>query len=108
MMTVRTWLEVQGLGQYADSFERNAIEPDLLPALSEAQLEKLGVQLLGHRLRLLQAIATLRTEASPRDIAAHPQTAPTADADRRQLTVLFCDLGRVNTTEVRRRSGRTG
>src|SRR6476661_3285276 len=101
MITVRTWLEVQGLGQYADSFERNAIDPDLLPALTEAQLEKLGVQLLGHRLRLLQAIATLRTEKQSSDVAPYPQTAPTAAADRRQLTVLFCDL--VGSTALSRK-----
>jgi len=101
MITVRSWLEVQGLGQYADSFERNAIDPDLLPVLTEAQLQQLGVELLGHRLRLLQAIAALRAEASSQGLAAQPQLAASAAADRRQLTVLFCDL--VGSTALSRK-----
>jgi len=101
MIAVRTWLEVLGLGQYAENFERNAIDPDLLPGLTEAQLEELGVRPLGHRLRLLQAIAVLRSEAvsSPLKPDQQPDGNPTAD--RRQLTVLFCDL--VGSTALSRK-----
>ncbi len=90
---VRLWLCELGLEQYAPNFERQAIDIDLLGALGEHELDQLGVQVLGHRLKLLRAVAALRTPSAP---AAQPgRAAPSAPAigpERRQLTVMFCDL----------------
>jgi len=91
MDTVRAWLERQGLGQYGPTFERNDVDLDLLESLTEADLEKLGVS-LGHRKRLLKAIVeqgARRTEPVGR-IPSIEST--TAAGERRQVTVLFCDL----------------
>ena len=66
MSAVATWLDRLGLGQYAAIFEENAVELETLPDLTEADLEKLNV-LLGHRKRMLRAIAELPpTAARPR------------------------------------------
>ena len=60
MSTVRQWLESHGMGQYAQAFESNDIDLDLLPELTDEALLHLGVASLGHRLRLLAAIKTVR------------------------------------------------
>src|SRR5215467_5538147 len=88
-MDIGGWLRGLGLERYAETFRDNAIELEVLPELSEADLEKIGV-LLGHRKIMLKAIAELRAPA-PQPLA---QTAPVvpAEAERRQLTVMFCDL----------------
>ena len=57
MSDIRMWLEELGLGQYADAFNENEIGVDLLPRLTDEGLEKLGVAVMGHRIRLLDAIA---------------------------------------------------
>jgi class 3 adenylate cyclase/predicted ATPase len=90
MNVVTTWLGELGLSQYATVFAENAIDISVLPDLTEADLEKMGV-LLGHRKRMLRAIAVLR--ATPA-VEAPPTAAtqPHSEAERRQLTVLFCDL----------------
>ena len=88
---IETWLDEIGLAQYANAFAENAIDFEILPDVTEADLEKLGVA-LGHRKRILRAIAAL-SGARPADAA--PATAPAlpqSEAERRQLTVLFCDL----------------
>jgi class 3 adenylate cyclase/predicted ATPase len=90
-MDVGGWLRSLGLGQYEALFRASEIDADILPELTEVDLEKLGVP-LGHRKRLLRAISGL--------IAAETLTAPSATtgskpqdaAERRQLTVMFCDL----------------
>jgi class 3 adenylate cyclase/energy-coupling factor transporter ATP-binding protein EcfA2 len=98
MQTIRQWLERLGFAQYAEHFERNAVDLDLLSDLTDADLEKLGVHSLGHRKRLLKAVAKLNeTKASAARVGpSHNQRAPGAafgsEAERRQLTVLFCDL----------------
>lgn len=79
--SVRAWLEGLGLAQYADAFERNAVDFDLLATLTDKEFDQLGIGVLGHRLKLAKAIAAL---------AAPPAAA--AGAERRQLTVMFCDL----------------
>ncbi len=97
--SVYQWLLGLGLEQYTESFERHAIELDLLPALGDAELDLLGVRVLGHRLKLLRAIAAIAaTPAQP--LQTHRATpavavAPVAHGigpERRQLTVMFCDL----------------
>jgi class 3 adenylate cyclase len=91
MHTVRLWLDQLGLPQYAEAFERNAVGLDLLCELTDEDLDKLGVHPLGHRKKLLKAIAELNPsqESAP---TAQPEHAISVQAERRQLTVMFCDL----------------
>ncbi len=85
-MDVGDWLKSLGLRQYEAIFRENGIDAEVLPDLTDADLEKLGV-VLGHRKRLLKAIAGLNVPS------ASVVSAPAADAaERRQLTVMFCDL----------------
>ena len=62
-MDIEKWLRGLGLQQYAATFRDNAIDAEILPELTEADLEKLGV-VLGHRKRLLKAIAALAAPAA--------------------------------------------
>jgi hypothetical protein len=88
-MDVAAWLQALGLQRYVPAFRDNAIDLEILPELTEADLEKIGV-LLGDRKRMLRAIAALGA-AEPRPSAeAAPLHAEVAE--RRQLTVMFCDL----------------
>ncbi|WP_164936977.1 adenylate/guanylate cyclase domain-containing protein [Bradyrhizobium vignae] len=84
-MQIAEWLEKLGLAQYAERFAQNGIDIGVLPELMDEDFDKLGV-LLGHRRKMLRAIADLDPAAS---IASpvHPH-----DAERRHLTVMFCDL----------------
>ena len=59
MSDVRTWLETIGLAQYADAFEANDIDMDLLRQVDDQALKDFGVSSTGHRLRLRSAIAEL-------------------------------------------------
>ena len=96
-MDLSAWLRSLGLEQYEQAFRDNAVEPDVLPRLTAADLEELGVSLVGHRRKLLDAIAWLRAAEAPafQDQQNAP-AAPPAPADpvgeRRQVTVLFADL----------------
>ena len=97
---VAKWLEELGLGEYAATFADNAIDEDVLSDLTDVDLEKVGVK-LGHRKRLLKAITLRRTEPAPTENPAEADsllTSSTDDAERRQLTVMFCDL--VGSTEL--------
>jgi class 3 adenylate cyclase/tetratricopeptide (TPR) repeat protein len=105
---LRRWLHPIGLEELADTFAANDIDLDLLPELSDDDLKELGLS-LGHRRRLLRAIAEM---ASAQPLPVVPSTAAAADtgvaadgaareAERRQLSVLFCDL--VGSTELSRR-----
>jgi class 3 adenylate cyclase/tetratricopeptide (TPR) repeat protein len=87
-MDVATWLEALGLGQYAPAFVENDIDLALVSALSEADLRELGVVSLGHRKRLLAAIAE-RAAAAP---GVSAPAAPPDAGERRQVTILFADL----------------
>ena len=93
-MDVADWLRGLGLGQYAPAFADNDIGWDLLADLSADDLKELGVASLGHRRRLLAAIAALRACVGIGGTAAPPvrHDAPTPAAERRQVTVMFCDL----------------
>jgi class 3 adenylate cyclase len=89
-MDVAAWLRNLGLGQYEGRFRENEIEADLLPELTEADLEKLGLP-LGPRKRILKAIANLGE--APKTSGVESRAVPPEDtAERRQLTVMFCDL----------------
>src|SRR5271165_5218717 len=105
-MDVGEWLKGIGLGQYEATFRAHDIDVDVLPDVTEADLEKIGLP-LGARKRLMKGIANLRpAESQPplesfgtapgrsRPLAA-PSPAPRTfrpDAERRPITVMFCDL----------------
>jgi SAM domain (Sterile alpha motif) len=92
MQSIAEWLEELGLGQYAQRFVENGIDFSVLGHLSDQDLKDLGV-LLGHRRKLQAAIAGLTGAApAPPQTAAAPITKPQDAAERRQLTVMFCDL----------------
>jgi class 3 adenylate cyclase len=95
-MDVGAWLRGLGLGQYEGTFRQSEIEADILPELTESDLEKLGLP-LGPRKRILKAIANLGGAKAPGDASLPPlglaRPSPAEDtAERRQLTVMFCDL----------------
>ncbi|MFA9420551.1 MAG: AAA family ATPase [Gammaproteobacteria bacterium] len=85
---VPEWLEKLGLGQYASKFTDNDIDTNLLAQLTDVDLKELGINSLGHRKTILNAIRTLSQNES------EPTTTITSkgEAERRQLTVMFCDL----------------
>jgi class 3 adenylate cyclase len=91
MQQIADWLKKLGMSEYAERFAENRIDLSVLPDLTDQHLEKLGVA-LGDRLKILRAIRDL----SAATVAAQP--APSAppvlqgSAERRQLTVMFCDL----------------
>jgi class 3 adenylate cyclase/tetratricopeptide (TPR) repeat protein len=87
-MDVGSWLRSLGLGQYEAAFSDNAVDAEVLSELSDSDLTQLGV-LLGHRKRLLKAIAEL---ASADKVATPTRLAPSSTAERRPITVMFCDL----------------
>ena len=91
-MDIAAWLRGMSLEQYEPVFRANEIDPRVLPNLTAEDLKDLGVSLVGHRRRLLDAIAALRTEAPAASTAVSRETPPLAEAERRQLTVMFCDL----------------
>src|SRR6516225_3048900 len=109
-MDIAAWLRGLDLGQYEAAFRDNDIDAAVLPELTAEDLISIGVTSVGHRRKLLSAIAALRAaDAPPNPI---PPTAPAdgsprphlpphagerrvgagAEAERRQLTIMFCDL----------------
>ena len=98
-MDIVVWLRSLGLGKYEAAFRENDIDETVLPGLTHETLKDLGVTSVGHRLKLLEAIAALRTNAGskppPTDVettSAAPSASPEDRAERRQVTVMFCDL----------------
>ena len=107
MGDVGAWLEGLGLGQYKTLFAEHDLDFAALPHVTEQDLKELGLS-LGHRRRLLAAIAALATSVPPpiteaagsplpRQVRDHenpelPVTSPRSEAERRQLTVMFVDL----------------
>jgi class 3 adenylate cyclase len=106
-MDVADWLRSLGLERYEPAFRENEIDEQVLPRLTAEDLKDLGVTAVGHRRRLLDGIAALQAAgvgaARPGEMPAAPSdggaaspgdylgTAP-AGAERRHLTVMFCDL----------------
>jgi class 3 adenylate cyclase/predicted ATPase len=88
------WLRGIGLGQYIELFRANDVDGEVLPKLTADDLISIGITSVGHRRKLLQAIAALGAEVAttPKLTPAHSDAAAHADAERRQLTVMFCDL----------------
>jgi class 3 adenylate cyclase len=91
---IRKWLTDLGVDIYADAFEKNDIDLDIAADLTEDDLKTLGVASLGHRRKLLRAIAVLNTAVTDDARTSAPSALHRVHggADRRQLTVLFCDL----------------
>jgi class 3 adenylate cyclase len=103
-MNVAQWLNAIDLGQYEALFREHEIDARVLPDLVEADLEKIGVP-LGHRKRLMRAIVALSAGGTPPSAAKSASTQPSpspptsgADAERRPITVMFCDL--VGSTSI--------
>jgi class 3 adenylate cyclase len=91
-MDVGRWLHSLGLGRYEGLFRESEIDAEVLPELTEIDLEKLGVP-LGHRKRLLKAITSLSEPKNAREAPSVAQEHHEASAaERRQLTIMFCDL----------------
>ena len=92
-MDIAAWLNRLGLERYEQAFRDNDVDAEVLPELTADDLISIGVTSVGHRRKLLAAITALATEATePPDAGARAQ------AERRQLTVMFCDL--VGSTEL--------
>lgn len=97
-MDVRAWLVSLGLGEYAEAFGAHDIDEEVLPSLTADDLTALGITSIGHRRKLLSAIAAL-AEDQIRPTAAQPSPAASESrAERRQLTVMFVDL--VGSTQL--------
>jgi class 3 adenylate cyclase/tetratricopeptide (TPR) repeat protein len=104
--SVADWLRELDLDQYAQAFAENDIDHDVLPELTAEDLTALGITSIGHRRKLLAAIKVLQRKSRPAESLASPATkadtmSETADApgaERRLLTILFCDL--VGSTEL--------
>ena len=94
-MDVVVWLRSLGLGKYEAVFRENEIDETVLPSLTEEHLKQLGVTALGHRVKLLDAIAALRNDASgrarpvdggdhverPKRPSRRPRRTPSGDSD---------------------------
>ncbi len=95
-MDVGGWLRGLGLGQYEAAFRENAIDDTVLPSVTSEDLKDLGVGIVGHRRKLLDAIAVLRADANAKapstDALAETDRTPKERAERRQVTVMFSDL----------------
>jgi class 3 adenylate cyclase/predicted ATPase len=99
---IAAWLRKLGLERYEEAFRGNEIDAEILPKLTADDLKEIGVTTVGHRRKLLEAITALAEPASapqaklsaPAEIAPRTRSA----AERRQLTVMFCDL--VGSTEL--------
>src|SRR5499425_1232449 len=98
-MDIVVWLRSLGLGRYETAFRDNEIDETVLPNLTAEDLKDLGVSIVGHRRKLLDAIAALRADTEPKTAPAAPTSAAQstfasaeAAGERRYLTVMFCDL----------------
>ncbi|HEX3416726.1 MAG TPA: hypothetical protein VHT21_10030 [Stellaceae bacterium] len=103
-MDIGGWLRGLGLERYQQAFRENEIDLRVVPELTADDLKELGVAAIGHRRLLLKAIADLAAGrvAAENQPAASPANA-TAEAERRQLSVMFCDL--VGSTPLSTRFG---
>lgn len=92
-MDVAAWLKDLGFERYVSAFRDNDIDAEVLPELTAEDLISIGVTSVGHRRKLLKALAGLGI-AVPTAVAATPAPLTPAQlgAERRQLTVMFCDL----------------
>src|SRR4249919_1225934 len=98
-MDVVVWLRSLGLGKYEAAFRENEIDETVLPSLTHETLKELGVTAVGHRLKLLDAIAARGSGVSDKTPSVDAATTSSASsarpedrAERRQVTVMFSDL----------------
>jgi class 3 adenylate cyclase len=98
-MDVGVWLRSLGLGQYEATFRDDEIDGAVLPKLTVDDLKDLGVAVVGHRRKIMSAIEELEAASGARaDAMKPPQTHPPSvgassdGAERRPITVMFCDL----------------
>ena len=96
-MDVVVWLRGLGLGKDEAAFRENEIDETVLPSLTHENLKELGVTALGHRLKLLDAIAALRADTGTKVPSADATTSALSvssedRAERRHVTVMFADL----------------
>jgi hypothetical protein len=89
-MDVVVWLRSLGLGKYEAAFRENDIDETVLPGLTHETLKELGVASIGHRVKLLDAIAAMRSDASSKTPSA--DAAPASGARHWSTSALF-DLG---------------
>ena len=102
-MDIGGWLRELGLERYEQAFRENEIDLRVLPKLTTEDLKELGVAAIGHRRLLIDAIAALPAggAGAAADAALAPPTRQAAaEAERRQLTVMFCDLVGSTPTSV--------
>src|SRR4029077_8828832 len=104
-MDIVVWLRSLGLGRYGAAFRDNEIDETVLPSLTAEDLKDLGVSIVGHRRKLLDAIAALRTDAgakAPPSDAATASGAPTVSPRRPRRAPsgdgAVLRLGRLNGT----------
>src|SRR6516164_1297876 len=104
-MDIAAWLRRLGLERYESTFRDNEIDWGVLPRLTSDDLREIGVVAIGHRRRLLDAIAALGNQPAAAPESPLPNPPPRAgegrvgaEAERRELTVMFCDL--VGSTEL--------
>src|SRR5215831_2736445 len=107
-VNVAAWLSRLGLEQYERAFRENDVDAEVLPELTAEDLIGIGVRSIGHRRKLVAAIAALREKPLPANEEPAPITTPArqepprslapSSAERRQITVMFCDL--VGSTEL--------
>src|SRR5216683_775061 len=92
-MDIAAWLQGLGLERYVPAFRDNEIDWEVLPKLTSEDLREIGVAAIGHRRTLLDAIAALGAAAPGATPTAASRDLPaSAEAERRQLSVMFCDL----------------
>src|SRR5262252_7873706 len=92
MHQIADWLKKLGMSEYAQRFAEERIEIDVLPELTDQDLERLSIP-LGHRRRMLRAIRELAgSPPAPSQTVAATEPTRRDDAERRQLTVMFTDL----------------
>ena len=91
MSTIAEWLASLGMSEYTQAFLRNGIDLSSLPHLTDRDLEDIGV-LLGHRRKILVAITESGLAQSPVSTRAGAEQRTQDYAERRQLTVMLCDL----------------
>ena len=92
MSEVRKWLEAIDLAQYANAFEANDLDIDLLGQVDDQMLKDTGVSSAGHRLRIRNAIAKLGTQVKNESTHGPLTVAGETAAERRQVTMMFSDL----------------
>ncbi|MBV8398976.1 MAG: AAA family ATPase [Acetobacteraceae bacterium] len=102
-MNIGEWLKSLGLEQYEAAFRENDVDAEVLPTLTAEELKDIGVSSIRHRRRLLEATAALRSNAMPAEASARVSPSAPPDliglpgasettAERRPLSVMFCDL----------------